>query len=67
VAPESLLRRVEWANGLSARGADRDAAELAAQLMGPLCRPDTLRAAARAGSAREALTLVLTSPEFHRR
>jgi uncharacterized protein (DUF1800 family) len=65
--PETMLRRVEWANGISARGAGRDAAELAEATLGPLARPETLRAAARAGSAREALTIVLTSPEFHRR
>jgi uncharacterized protein (DUF1800 family) len=65
--PETMLRRVEWANNVSARGAGRDAADLAEAVMGPLVRPETLRAAARAGSAREALTLVLTSPEFHRR
>lgn len=65
--PETMLRRVEWANSISARGSGRDAAELAEAVMGPLIRPETLRAAARAGSAREALTLVLTSPEFHRR
>lgn len=66
-APEMMVRRIEWANGVSARGAGRDAAALAEAVLGPLCRPETLRAAARAGSAREALTLVLTSPEFHRR
>ena len=66
-APELMIRRIEWANGVSARGAGRDAAALAEAVLGPLCRPETLRAAARAGSAREALTLVLTSPEFHRR
>lgn len=66
-APEMLVRRIDWANGLSGLGAGRDAADLADAVLGPLCRPDTLRAAARAGSAREALTLVLTSPEFQRR
>jgi len=65
--PETMLRRVEWANGVSARGAGRDAAGLAEAVLGPLVRPETLRASARAGSAREALTIVLTSPEFHRR
>ena len=66
-APELMVRRIDWANGMAARGAGRDAAELGAAVLGPLCRPETLRAAARAGSAREALTLVLTAPEFHRR
>jgi uncharacterized protein (DUF1800 family) len=66
-APEMLVRRIDWANGIAARGAGRDTADLAMAVLGPLCRPETLRAAARAGSAREALTLVLTSPEFQRR
>lgn len=66
-APETMVRRIEWASNVSARGAGRDAADLAEAVLGPLVRPETLRAAARAGSAREALTLVLASPEFHRR
>jgi uncharacterized protein (DUF1800 family) len=66
-APEAILRRVEWAHGQAGRGAGRDAAALAEAVMGPLILPQTLRAASRAGSAREALTLVLTSPEFQRR
>lgn len=66
-APELMVRRIQWANGVSTRAGGRDAAELAEAVLGPLARPDTLRAAARAGSARDALTLVLTSPEFHRR
>jgi uncharacterized protein (DUF1800 family) len=66
-APEMMVRRIEWANAISGRGAGRDAAALAEAVLGPLARPETLRAAARAGSAREALTLVLTSPEFQRR
>jgi uncharacterized protein (DUF1800 family) len=66
-APEAILRRVEWAYGQAGRGAGRDATALAEAVMGPLIQPQTLRAASRAGSAREALTLVLTSPEFQRR
>ena len=66
-APEAILRRIEWAYGQAGRGAGRDAAALAEAVMGPLIQPQTLRAASRAGSAREALTLVLTSPEFQRR
>jgi uncharacterized protein (DUF1800 family) len=65
--PEIMVRRLDWANNISGRGAGRDAAEVAEAVLGPICRPETLRAAARAGSAREALTLVLVSPEFHRR
>ena len=66
-APEAILRRVQWAYGQAGRGAGRDATALAEAVMGPLIHPQTLQAASRAGSAREALTLVLTSPEFQRR
>lgn len=66
-APEAILRRVQWAYGQAGRGAGRDATALAEAVMGPLIHPKTLQAASRAGSAREALTLVLTSPEFQRR
>ncbi|HWT09842.1 MAG TPA: DUF1800 domain-containing protein [Roseomonas sp.] len=66
-APEMMVRRIDWVNGIAGRGAGRDAAALAEAVLGPLIRPETLRAAARAGSAREALTLILAAPEFHRR
>jgi hypothetical protein len=36
-------------------------------VLGPLVPEETLREAGRAGSAREALTIVLASPEFQRR
>ena len=65
--PEGLLRRVEWVNGVAGFGAGRDAAAMAEAVMGPLLRAETLEAARRAGSARDALTLVLASPEFMRR
>jgi uncharacterized protein (DUF1800 family) len=35
--------------------------------LGPLMRQDTRDAMARAGSRREALTMLLMSPEFQRR
>ncbi|MBW8269488.1 DUF1800 domain-containing protein [Caldovatus aquaticus] len=67
-APEGILRRIEWAHALAGRAARRvDARALAAAVLGPLAHPDTLREAGRAGSARDALTLVLASPEFQRR
>jgi uncharacterized protein (DUF1800 family) len=65
--PELLLRRVDWAYAVAGGGAGLDARGLGEQVLGPLLAEATARAAARAGSAREALTLVLTSPEFHRR
>jgi uncharacterized protein (DUF1800 family) len=66
-----MIRRIDWAYGVSGRVAaadsGRDAAELAEATMGPLLSDDTLQAVHRAGSRREAMTLLLTSPEFQRR
>jgi uncharacterized protein (DUF1800 family) len=70
-APEAMMRRIDWAYGVSGRVAEpqngRDAAELADACLGPLLTADTLQAVRRAGSRRDAMTLLLTSPEFQRR
>ncbi|MBR0656062.1 DUF1800 domain-containing protein [Plastoroseomonas arctica] len=66
--PEAMLRRVEWAHAVAGRSAGgADPAALAEQVMGPLANPTTLREMSRAGSRRDALTLLFTSPEFQRR
>jgi len=69
--PEAMMRRIDWAYGVSGRVASpdsgRDAAELAEATLGPLLSDGTLRAVHRAGSRRDAITLLLTSPEFQRR
>jgi uncharacterized protein (DUF1800 family) len=65
--PEAMLRRIDWAHGMAGRGGRTDARALAEATLGPLARAETLREAARAGSARDALTLVLAGPEFQRR
>jgi len=66
-APEAMMRRVDWAYGVSGRVGTRDVAELAEANLGPLLRDDTLQAVRRAGSRRDAMTLLLTAPEFQRR
>lgn len=66
-APEAMLRRIDWASGFAGRIGDRDVAEVADTTLGPLLRPETLEAIRRAGSRRDAMTLLLTSPEFQRR
>jgi uncharacterized protein (DUF1800 family) len=66
-APEAMMRRIDWAYGVSSRVGTRDVAELAEANLGPLLRADTLQAVQHAGSRRDALTLLLTSPEFQRR
>jgi uncharacterized protein (DUF1800 family) len=66
-APESLLRRADWAYGLAGRAGDIDPGALAQAALGPLLRSATLEAVHRAGSRRDGLTLALASAEFMRR
>lgn len=66
-APEAMLRRVDWASGFAGRIGDRDVVEVADNTLGPLLRPETRDAVWRAASRRDAMTLLLTSPEFQRR
>ena len=66
-APEAMMRRIDWANSFANRLGLRDPVEVADLALGPLLRSATLAAMRRAGSRRDALTLMLTSPEFQRR
>jgi uncharacterized protein (DUF1800 family) len=66
-APEAMLRRIDWAFGYTGRLGETDAAPMAVAALGPLLRPATLDAIHHAGSRRDALTLLFTSPEFQRR
>jgi uncharacterized protein (DUF1800 family) len=65
--PEAMMRRIDWAFSMAGRGEGRDPMEVAATCLGPLCRDATRDAMATSGSPREAVTLLLTSPEFQRR
>ena len=66
-APEAMMRRVDWAYGFAGRIGDRDPVELADAVLGPRLQDATLTAMRHAGSRRDAMTLLLTSPEFQRR
>jgi uncharacterized protein (DUF1800 family) len=66
-APEAMMRRVDWAYGFAGRVGDRDPVELADAVLGPRLQDATLTAMRHAGSRRDAITLLLTSPEFQRR
>jgi uncharacterized protein (DUF1800 family) len=66
-APEGLLRRVEWSYAVAGRAATADPAALAEAALGPLLRAQTRAAMARAGSRRDALTILFNAPEFARR
>jgi uncharacterized protein (DUF1800 family) len=61
--PEALMRRVDWAYTFAGR-LGRDPAAVAETALGPLARAETVAEMRRAGSTRDALTLLLASPEF---
>ena len=65
--PESMMRRVDWAYGFAGRAAALDPAAVADASLGPLLTNATASAIRAAGSRRDGLTLLLTSPEFQRR
>ncbi|MGK7868630.1 DUF1800 domain-containing protein [Falsiroseomonas sp. E2-1-a20] len=62
--PEALMRRVDWVFTIAGRIGRRDPGEVAEAALGPLARAETVAEMRRAGSARDALTLLLASPEF---
>ena len=66
-APEAMMRRIDWAYGFAGRIGERDPIELADATLGPRLEASTLTAMRQAGSRRDAMTLLLTSPEFQRR
>jgi uncharacterized protein (DUF1800 family) len=61
------MRRVDWSYVLAGRASSADPMQVADAALGPLLRPATHTAMAGAGARRDALTLLLTSPEFQRR
>ncbi|MGO9802224.1 MAG: DUF1800 domain-containing protein [Steroidobacteraceae bacterium] len=64
----ALLKRIEWADAVGGRlGSRRDAAALAPQLLGANLSDATGTAISRAASASQALTLLMSAPEFMRR
>ena len=65
--PELMLRRVDWAYGFAGRGAALDPVQVAEASLGPLLGADAALQVKRAGSRRDALTLLFASPEFQRR
>ncbi len=65
--PEALLRRVDWAYGFANRQDLPEPMELAETALGPLLSASTAAEVRRAGSRRDAITLLLASPEMQRR
>ncbi|MFC0408913.1 DUF1800 domain-containing protein [Roseomonas elaeocarpi] len=67
VTPEGMLQRIDQAHGMTGRFSRLDSKAVLDTVLGPLARPETQQAVMRAGSNRDALTLILGSPEFQRR
>jgi uncharacterized protein (DUF1800 family) len=67
VAPEAMIRRIDWAYAIAGHASDRDPLQMADAALGPLLKTATLNAIRGAGDRRDAVTLLLTSPEFFRR
>jgi uncharacterized protein (DUF1800 family) len=65
--PEALIRRIDWAYAIAGRAGPAEPSAVAGAALGPLLQPATTAAMQRAGSRRDALTLLLSSPEFQRR
>jgi uncharacterized protein (DUF1800 family) len=65
--PELMMRRIDWAYGFAGRAAALDPEQVADACLGPLLSADTAAQIKRAGSRRDALTLLFASPEFQRR
>jgi uncharacterized protein (DUF1800 family) len=64
----ALMKRLEWAQATGERlGPERDAQALAADCLGPVWSDATRQAVARAQDGAQALTLLLSAPEFMRR
>ncbi len=66
-SPEAMMRRIDFTYALAGRVGPQDAAAIGEAALGPLLRPATRDALRRAGSRREALALLFSSPEFQRR
>ncbi|MGG5808612.1 DUF1800 domain-containing protein [Falsiroseomonas sp. CW058] len=65
--PEALMRRVDWAYTLSGRVARPDIAAVTEAALGPFARAETVATMRGAGSVRDALTVLFSSPEFMHR
>jgi uncharacterized protein (DUF1800 family) len=64
----ALMKRIEWADAVGQRVGNRaDALELAAQMLGANLTATTRSAVGHAATASQAVTLLLSAPEFMRR
>ena len=67
IGPDSLSKRIEWAQRLGRRQVVTDARKLLEEALGDLVSAETRRSVARAETDAQGLALALMSPEFQRR
>jgi uncharacterized protein (DUF1800 family) len=67
MGPEAMMRRIDWAYTLAGGASRTDVAAAVEAGLGPFARAETVSAMRVAGSTRDALTLLLGSPEFMHR
>jgi uncharacterized protein (DUF1800 family) len=65
--PEAMLQRVDFVYAFAGRYGGLDPIEVADTSLGPLLNQDTRDQMRGAGSRRDAMTLLLASPDFMRR
>lgn len=65
--PEQVMLRLDIAYETAGRFVRRDPRDMVEEVLGPLVRPATREAVRRAGSMRDAMALLFTSPEMQRR
>jgi uncharacterized protein (DUF1800 family) len=64
MGPEGLMRRVDWAYTFAAGLGQADLSAVTQAALGPFASAGLVDAMRGAGSMRDALTLLFTSPEF---
>ena len=66
-SPDGMMRRIDWSYGFAGHVGRQDPVQLAEAALGPFLNTETATEVQRAGSRRDALTLLFASPEFQRR
>jgi uncharacterized protein (DUF1800 family) len=66
-SPDGMMRRIDWSYGFAGHVGQQDPVQLAEAALGPFLNTETATQIQRAGSRRDALTLLFASPEFQRR
>ena len=67
LGPDAMLKRIEWANKLAFRQANKDAQMFLKHALGPIVSTNTAQAIEGAETRQQAFAMALMCPEFQRR